>query len=131
MNSVLNTDVAEVEQSFGDRFRIISAVTKTSPDRLWIQILFDDKTVGHLFVPLEYPCRYLVIYPANRLHLNASSGRKESVFFTSDPIPAVVERMIRDYAVAGPVLTLGSSYHKDLLKTPQAKNHHYLLHNCL
>ena len=120
MNSVLNTDVAEVEQSFGDRFRIISAITKTSPDRLWIQILFDDKTTGHLFVPPEYPCRYLVIYPANRLHLNTSSGRKESVFFTSDPIPAVVERMIRDYAVAGPLLTLGSSYHKDLLKTPQA-----------
>lgn len=117
---ILNADVAEVKQSFGDRFRIISAITKSSPERMWIQICFGDKTTGHLFVPPEYPCRYLVIYPANRLHFDASSGRRESVFFTSDPIPVVVGRMIRDYAVAGPVLTLGSSYHKNLLKTPQA-----------
>lgn len=123
MNATLKAEIYTLQKSFTDlpKFEIMKDI-EAGDDCDWIQIRFDDTSKGHLFMSNPYPCRYVVLYPPDRLHFNKRTKNLEAVFFTSECITSIVNQMIHEYENPPKPISLGANFHKNLLKTKQARS---------
>ena len=123
MNVLLKAEVKQLQRTFMDFPKVIvEKDTEDGGDCDWIMIQFDEKNKGHLFLCEDYPCRYVTVYPPNKLHFNKKTLEMEAVFFTSDCISDVVENMVLEYKAPPRKIFLGSNFHKSYLKTKQARS---------
>lgn len=123
MNATLKAEIYTLQKSFTGLPKIeIMKDIEAGDDCDWIQVRFDDTSKGHLFMSNPYPCRYVVLYPPDRLHFNKRTKNLEAVFFTSECITSIVNQMIHEYENPPKPISLGSNFHRSLLKTKQARS---------
>ena len=111
MNTTLKAEIYTLQKSFTDlpKIEIIKDI-EAGDDCDWIQIRFDDACKGHLFMSHPYPCKYVVVYPPDRLHFNPKTKDLEAIFFTSDSVTSVVKEMIHEYENPPKPISLGSNF---------------------